>query len=177
MVWLASTLLVLPAALYAYKAEAYRLPPNFSAQHRVVIWGVTAAKTLNHPVVGIGTGHTPDFDESLLPDVRMAPGTKLPIATNRHAHNVFLQTWYENGALGALLLALAGLPVIGWIANAPARTQPLLAAAFAAAIMSASFSYSLLAGWFLATFAVAAVFNRFAAELGRSTHLSFRKAS
>ncbi len=160
--WLASTLLVLPAALYAYKAETYKLPPNFSAQHRVVLWGVTAEKTLQHPLTGIGTGHTPDFDDSTRADVRHVPGTQLPIATNRHAHNVFLQTWYEDGLVGVLLFSLAGLAVIGWIAKAPHRAQPLLAAAFAASIMSASFSYSLLASWFIATFTVAAMLCRFA---------------
>ena len=165
-IWVVSTLLVLPAAYYGYKAEGYTLPPVFSAQHRVVLWGVTAEKTFVHPVFGIGTGHTPDFDESLSPDVRYVPGTKLPIATNRHAHNVFLQIWYETGGLGALLLMFAGLPVIAWIADSPSRAQPLLAAAFAAAVMSASFSYSLLAGWFIATFAITALFCRFAVGVG-----------
>ncbi len=162
--WIAATLLVLPAALFAYHAGAYSIPRNFSAQHRVVIWGVTAEKTMRSPIVGIGTGQTSTFDVSTDADVRLVPGTQLPIATNRHAHNVFLQAWYEAGGIGALLLMLAGLPVIGWIARAPLRSRPLLAAAFAAAVMSASFSYSLLAAWFLATFAISALFCRFAVE-------------
>ena len=160
--WVASTVLVLPAAWYGYKAEGYRYPPNFSAKHRVVIWGVTAEKTFEHPWIGIGTGHTSDFDEMESPTVKYVPDTKLPIATNRHAHNVFLQAWYEGGLIGAVLLLLAGLPVIAWIGKAPLRAQPLLAAAFAGGIMSASFSYSLLASWFLATFAMTALFSRFA---------------
>ena len=169
--WLASTLLVLPAALLAYRGEAYDAPLSFSAKHRVVIWGVTAEKALEHPIVGIGTGRTAALDESLSPMVKYAAGTTLPIATNRHAHNIFLQTWYETGAIGAILLLLAGLPVIAWIAGAPPRTQPLLAAAFASAVMSASFSYSLLAAWFLATFAITALFCRFAVTVA-STHNS-----
>ena len=168
--WLASTLLVMPAALLAYRGEAYDAPLSFSAKHRVVIWGVTAEKAMAHPVLGIGTGRTAAFDESLSPTAKYAAGTKLPIATNRHAHNIFLQTWYETGAIGAILLLLAGLPVIAWIANAPRYTRPLLAAAFASAVMSASFSYSLLAAWFLATFAITALFCRFAVTVASTHH-------
>lgn len=161
-IWIASNVLVLPVALYAYSHGWHSLPRNFSAQHRVVLWGVTAEKTLAHPILGIGTGKTPTFDDSTSPDVKTVPGTNLPIATNRHAHNVFLQTWYEGGALGVLLLILAGLPVVGWIAKAPRRSQALLGAAFSSAVLSASFSYSLLAAWFLASFAITALFCRFA---------------
>ena len=163
--WLASTLLVLPAALLAYRGEAYAAPLSFSAKHRVVIWGVTAEKAMAHPVLGIGTGRTAAFDESLSPTAKYAAGTKLPIATN-----IFLQTWSETGAIGAILLLLAGLPVIAWIANAPRYTRPLLAAAFASAVMSASFSYSLLAAWFLATFAITALFCRFAVTVASTHH-------
>ena len=63
-----------------------------------------------------------------------------------------------------LLLILAGLPVVGWIAKAPRQSQALLGAAFCSAIVSASFSYSLLVGWFLATFAITALFSRFAVD-------------
>ena len=165
LIWLASTILVLPAVWYLYQVGGYKFPPNFSAQHRIVIWGVTAEKTLQHPSIGIGTGRTPEFDDSTHPDVSYVSGTKLPIGTNRHAHNVFLQTWYEGGAVGIALLTLAGFPIIGWIARAPLTAQPLLAAAFASAVMSASFSYSLLAAWFLATFAITALFCRFALSM------------
>ena len=161
-IWIGSNLLVLPLALTAYLNEAYKLPRTFSAQHRVVIWGVTAEKTLEHPWFGIGTGKTNDYDESTSPDVKSIPGTRIPIATNRHAHNVFLQLWYEDGAVGVLLFVFAGLPVIGWIASAPQRHQALLAAAFSATVVSASLSYSLFAAWFLATFAITALFCRFA---------------
>ena len=165
VIWIASNVLVLPAALYAYHNDFYKLPRNFSAQHRIVLWGVTAEKTLEHPWFGIGTGKTADFDASTSPDVANIPGTRIPIATNRHAHNVFLQLWYEDGAVGVLLFILAGLPVIGWISTAPQRSQALLAAAFSAAVMSASFSYSLIAAWFLATFTITALFCRFAVSL------------
>ena len=90
------------------------------------------------------------------------PGTNLPISTNRHAHNVFLQAWYETGVIGSVLLMLAGLPIIGWIGRAPISARPLLAAAFAGGVLAASFSYSLLASWFLASFVITALFCRFA---------------
>lgn len=164
--WVASTLLVLPGTWYLYHAEAYELPLSISARHRIVLWGVTASKTLQHPLIGIGTGRTPRFDDSQKPDVAYISTAHLPVATNLHAHNVFLQTWYEGGALGALFLLFAGLPIIAWITTASRAAQPLLAAAFASGVISASFSYSLLAAWFLATFAITALFCHFALVAG-----------
>ena len=175
-VWLAATLLVLPAAWIGYHAEGWRSMKPFSAQHRVVIWGVTAEKTLEHPLLGIGLGKTPLYDESPQPSVKYIPGTRLPIATNRHAHNIFLQTWYETGVIGALLLMLAGLPLIGWISRTPPKVAPLLAAAFTGSVISASFSYSMLATWFLATFTLTLLFCRFVLELAPAAGLPQRSS-
>lgn len=160
--WTGAVLLVLPVALFAYHAEAYRLPKAFSAQHRIVIWGVTAERTLQAPFLGIGMGQTEQRDESQSPTVAYVPGTRLPIATGRHAHNMFLQTWHEAGAFGAILLLLAGLPIVAWIARAPVDVRPSVGAAFLGTITAASMSYGLLAAWYLATFAATILFCRFA---------------
>jgi O-antigen ligase len=161
--WVAAVLAVLPAALTAYHAEAYRWPKAFSAQHRIVIWGVTAERALQTPVFGIGIGQIAQRDESELPNVPMVPGTRFPIATAHHSHNMFLQTWYEAGGLGALLLLIAGVPLLRAIGRAPAALRPWYGAAFLGTTAAASLSYSLIAGWFLATFAATLLFCRFAA--------------
>jgi O-antigen ligase len=127
-----------------------------------VIWGSTSLRVLEKPLLGHGLASTRVLDEMARPLQGKLAGTDISDGTNMHAHNVFLQAWYETGAIGGVLLFLAGLPVLGWLRARSDRTAPYLFAAFAASVVVASLSWSLVASWYIATFGLVAVWCRFA---------------
>ena len=120
--------LVIPVDFTAYNANlqtAEWLPSSF--RQRLIIWEYTAERVLDHPWLGIGAASTPALREP--PDQAEKP-QGYPRNTGRHAHDMFLQTWYELGAVGAILIALAGAVVIFRISLLPIETQPFAAAFF-----------------------------------------------
>jgi O-antigen ligase len=160
--WVAAFILVLPLAHYAYSGlnlqRATWLP--FSAQARIVIWKYTASQIPQARFLGVGAGSTEPLDQKR-GEVVTIPGDPIALRTARHSHNIFLQTWYELGGIGAFLLLSAGLVVIGAIQNMRVPVQPYGLAAFATmAAMSAS-SWSLWQEWFLSTVALSAVICMF----------------
>ena len=101
------------------------------------------------PWIGIGADATPAAKE--FADELEVKDAGFPVSTGRHAHNAYLQVWYELGGIGALLLLAAGLAVLGVIATLPAGLVPwALAQAATTAIMAAS-SFSIWQVWFLAS--------------------------
>ena len=163
--WMAIIVLIVPMGLAGLHWKMHDGTGLFmSAQHRVLIWGVTASRVLVHPIGGIGVSSTASYDETATEQVQRDPASGLPLATNVHAHNVYLQVWYELGLIGAVLLLLTGLPLFQWIASSRAAEQPYLLAAFVLAAVMASFSYSFTDPWFLGAFGFSAVFSRLAYE-------------
>jgi hypothetical protein len=163
--WIAATLLVVPIVLVLYNAELHRAGAlQHSGQHRIVIWGLTAQSTLKQPVIGHGLAATRAFDE-MTPqsEIPMLPGTRIKAGINVHSHNVFLQVWHELGAVGAVLLMLAGLPLLAWLRRLPDATGRHLCAAWVVGMVIAGLSWSLIAPWFQAAFGFAACWARFAA--------------
>ena len=69
-----------------------------------------------------------------------------------HAHNIYLQTWYELGVCGAALLSIFGLGILLRIGQLPERTFAFGLATFASGAMLASSSSGLWQLWFLAMF-------------------------
>ena len=84
---------------------------------------------------------------------------------SRHAHNVFLQTWFELGLVGAVLLLLTGLAVLNKIAGLSERLQPFALASFTSVLALMSSSYGMWQNWFLALFALTPVFFAIGARL------------
>ncbi len=149
-VWVVLTVLIVPIVLTAQAARLQEAPWLFhSAKHRVVIWNRTVQRIGLKPWIGIGADATPAAKEFAdEPDVKVAG---FPVSTGRHAHNAYLQVWYELGGVGALLLLAAGLAVLGLIATLPPVLVPwALAQAATTAIMAAS-SFSIWQVWFLAS--------------------------
>src|SRR5262245_8222127 len=106
VLWCLAFALVIPLDFAAYKAGLHMSPwlPD-SARARVILWEYTAERTLEHPWLGIGA----DSTHALKPAAKVRPdGFIFPRSSGEHAHNIFLQTWYELGLVGAILLALAG---------------------------------------------------------------------
>jgi O-antigen ligase len=161
--WIATTLLILPIVWALATLGAGRTADlQFSAQHRIVIWQETARRVAEHPILGHGLGAT--RQETRLqenaprePARRSSANPAFSASVDTHAHNVFLQVWYEQGVIGALLLALAGLPVLHTIARAPHGVRPFLGAGFATIVAIASLSWSMTSHWFAAALALSGV--------------------
>lgn len=168
--WLIASLLVVPLASLAYTQQAYLWGwvPH-SAKHRLVIWGYTSEQFAKAPVLGAGINAARVLSETTRPeDAPRAPGSDIPATTGWHTHNVYLQLWFETGAVGGLLLCAIGLLVLSALARAPSEAQPLLYAAFTAAAVTGASSFSLWAPWFMASFAIAAVNGALGLALAKS---------
>jgi O-antigen ligase len=79
-----------------------------------------------------------------------------------HAHNIFLQTWYELGAIGALLLAIAGATVALLIFRLPILAQPFVAGGFAAFAIVGAFAWGMWQSWFLCAVGLVPLYLRVA---------------
>ncbi|MGH9551325.1 MAG: O-antigen ligase family protein [Terriglobales bacterium] len=157
-------LLVLPADFLVYKTDlqvANWLPSSFRA--RVIIWEYTAERVLDHPWLGIGAGSTPALREPKETSEK-PPGYVFPLNTGRHAHSLFLQTWYELGAVGAILIGLAGVVVILRISRLPAGALPFAAAFFAAFMSIAASSWGMWQTWLVFAVGLSTVYLKTATD-------------
>jgi len=155
LIWIAAVVLIIPAALMAKNAslhEAEWIP--LSAQARIVLWANTAKKYPDNPLLGVGVYTTQSVDDRRNEDVKGPRKHHYHnISTARHSHNIFMQTWYELGALGAMLLLATGLALLSRINRLPDSVKPLVAAAFTGATIIASLTWGLWQVWFIAMFA------------------------
>jgi hypothetical protein len=164
--WVAASLLVVPTVSALYGAGAYRttwLPE--SARHRVVIWGHTAGRVADAPLLGAGIGTARALSEAEDAAAPSAPGSSFRLSTSLHSHNAYLQVWFETGAVGALILLGLGLLVLRTLARFAGDIQPYMAATFAACALLVASAYSIWAPWFMASLAMAAMFAALGAAL------------
>lgn len=165
--WLASALLVVPAATMAFDKGLHmmeRLP--FTGRQRIVLWGYTAERVAERPILGVGIASTKALD-ALRGAAETPAGFPYPRRTGPHAHNIFLQTWYELGAVGAVVLAAFGLALLVSIRRASSAMQPFLLAGFASAAITGSFTWGLWQAWFMGAFGLSAMLGLLAAETAR----------
>ncbi len=175
--WLVATLLVVPMATWAAKSaklDSATWLPN-SARHRIVLWEYTAQHYWQHPIAGIGAASTRVLDNRRGVNVEVKPGTHYQWRSGTHAHNIFLQTWYELGAVGALLLCAIGLALVSAIAKLPRDVVPYAAAAMTAGAAMGGTSWGMWQAWFMAGFAISAVLLGFAMQLEASGDPSDRR--
>ena len=147
-VWCLAFALVLPVDFAAYNAGwhmASWLPD--SARARIILWEYTAERVLDQPWFGIGVDSTHTLNRR--GHVDQPQGFVFPRSSGEHAHNLFLQTWYELGLFGAILLALAGAALALRMLRLPKDTQPFAAASFAAFFGIAAFAWSIWQTWFM----------------------------
>jgi O-antigen ligase len=156
--WTATILLVAPLATLAYHSQLYLSPwlPH-SAQHRIVIWGYTSHLIAHAPILGSGINTARAVNDADGVGVAFAPGSEFPLTTNLHSHNIYLQAWYETGAVGALMLLAIGLLVLGASSRAPKEVQPYLYASFTTCALLGGSSFSLWQPWFMGSFGFVAV--------------------
>ena len=166
--WIAATLLVVPLAAVAHNAglhQAQWLPGT--ARNRIVLWSVTAKKISEAPLLGIGIGSTKPLDEEAAPAAETRPGDTYPQRTGRHSHNIFMQTWYELGGLGAVLLLTLGVLGLRVLARLPLADQPYAYASFVTAAVIASFTWGMWQPWFMAAFGIWAMLLVIALDAAR----------
>lgn len=149
--WVLAIVLALPLALGGQKAGLHEADWLFkSARHRVIIWSTTAEETLKSPILGVGA----DASRKAMHAAMKQKGRKqkfgrMMVGYANHAHNVYLQVWYELGAIGAGLFLALGLFALGAIARLERALQPAgLAFAVTTALLIA-FSYSIWQTWFM----------------------------
>jgi len=181
--WCLAFVLVVPLSSLALKAQLHQaewLPA--SARARVILWAYTAEQIPAAPLLGIGLTSTRKLD--------MDPATRLEAAkpegyvyawrAGTHAHNEFLQAWYELGAVGVILLIAAGSSVIGYVGRLSQPRQAFMLAHLAAFLVIAAFSWGMWQSWLMAVTGLAAIYAALAVsfwpaegrapdERGRST--------
>jgi hypothetical protein len=162
--WTAAALLVVPAVLWLHSTGVHKDPAKlfYSARHRIVIWDYTAKQWQLAPVLGIGADATAAHTASV-ENARLAKGearvwdAEFEVSTASHAHNAFLQMWYELGAIGAAIFALIGVAAIAAIRHTRPAVQPLMLAQFAAVSGMIGFSFSIWQLWFQGAIGLAAL--------------------
>ncbi len=155
--WVIACLAVVPLMLLAFDAGVQRWPGLAeSARHRIVIWNFTATRTLKAPLLGIGANMTyvlgPQLEKQAVGQPAAARMTTLSI----HSHNIYLQTWFELGLVGAMLLTLVGWSILNAIGGLAPRLRSYGYATFATAATMAASSYGMWQAWFIASFALTA---------------------
>jgi hypothetical protein len=161
LTWCIAFVAVIPASFIAYQNGlhfAEWLPK--SARARVILWEYTAEQTLRHPMVGVGVDSTPQLTQQQKKHLtREQPaGFVFPRTMGHHAHSIFLQTWVELGAIGAILFAIAGATLIMCIIHLPAPAQPFAAATFAAFALVSAFAWGIWQSWFMCGVALLPVY-------------------
>lgn len=162
--WVVSTLLVIPIASHAYQTQKLYLNKSIpmSARHRIIIWGFTAEQIPKAPLLGIGIDSGKVRDANAKHD--QPADHEYPRRTGTHSHNVFIQTWYELGGVGAVLLCALGLSILIAIGRLSPAMQPFALANFVASAAMAAFSWGMWQPWFMAAFGISAALFMIAAE-------------
>ena len=169
--WLAFTLampLIASTAYHVLKLHQKSWVPQ-SGQSRFIVWGYTAEKVLEAPLLGVGVRSTRVAWQRLQRrPLAVETGHSYPRATALHSHNIFMSIWYELGAIGAGLLCLAGLFTLAAIRRLDAAVQPYIYATFAVASIQAASTWEIWQVWFPAAFALAAAAALLAARSASS---------
>jgi O-antigen ligase len=172
--WIAAFVVIVPLVLtlFSYNLHKDKRFAN-TLDARFILWAYTAEHVKEHPLRGIGAAATPVIDAHVMPTAKANTPTDYVYLwrPGPHAHNIFLQSWFELGVLGTLILAAFGFCILGLTALAPLATQPYLLAAFATVAVTSSASFGLFEPWYMAAFAMCAITCVMAVTYHRRLHL------
>lgn len=154
-----SAVAVAPLVTYAHSTlrlhHATWVPRTLQA--RFVIWNHTAEQIPQAPLIGIGANSTKYW--RLRNEIaRKRTGHWQDSTVNNHAHNYFLQAWFELGALGALLFTAAGLSTLKLISSMQSRAQPFAVATAGTAMTMFSATWNLWHLWLVAAVGIGMAF-------------------
>ena len=156
--WIIATLLVVPIAAVSYAAglhQAQWIPQT--GRNRIILWGYTAKEVRAAPILGTGVASTKELDSRAEATAIQPADHTYPLRTGRHSHNIFMQTWYELGAVGAFLLLGIGLAALSELTRLPRAHEPYALASFVSAVIIGCFSWGMWQTWFIAAYALWAV--------------------
>lgn len=161
--WLGAFVSIIPLSIAAYEADLHKadwMPTT--ARARIILWNTTSLAVSEAPIVGKGIRSTQIAADAQ--EFRKQPSDHVyPLHTGRHAHNIYLQTWYELGLIGVLLLASLGMMVLRRIATLDRGVQPYAYAHYVTFMTIAAFSWGMWQSWYLAAVALAPVLMTIAA--------------
>ncbi|WP_172821886.1 O-antigen ligase [Magnetospirillum sp. XM-1] len=159
----------LPSPRHTFQHWTFLAP---SAHHRVTIWGFTAQRIAERPILGWGMDASRGFpggDQEVVvrryvEGVRVAELTEpvLPL----HPHSAVLQLWLELGAVGAVMFGVFLVWLLSRVARPPAALRGDMAAAAMAAFIMAAGSFGFWQGWWQSSFWLTAVFTLLAMKDG-----------
>jgi len=159
-VWAVCVLGVVIAANFAYDQLQLQDAKwaQASARERIIIWKDTAERVADAPWVGVGarTAYVLS-NRAKQQKVHVAPAVGRETAAV-HAHNMYLQNWFELGIVGAVLLLFAGLAALRGVATIPERAQPFALATFAVFAVEIASSWEIWQRWFAALFALTMIY-------------------
>lgn len=156
--WLAAIVAVVPLSQLAFDNKMHRaswLPST--AQHRIVLWKYTADQIPHRPVFGVGAGSTHPLDARRTNGVELIPGTRYELRTGSHPHNIYIQVWYEFGAVGAFLFLILGWAVLWSTERLPRAHRPYYVAAFVTAAANSASSFGLFELWYAGALTASAI--------------------
>ncbi len=164
VLWCMAFVFVLPLSFFAYKTELHMASwlPN-SARARVIIWEYTAERVLDRPWLGIGADSTRALKQQR-EAAEQPEGFIFQRTTAWHAHDLFLQTWYELGVVGVILIALAGAAVALRMSLLPAEAQPFAAETFVSFWAIAAFGWGMWQTWLMCAVGLMLVYLGIAAR-------------
>ncbi len=150
--WAVACLGVVPAAYLARHFELQNAPwLQLTAQLRITIWNELAQKVPDAPWFGVGANMTYE-STPVMHEAPAAVASWAGHSTIPHPHNAFLQTWYELGLVGAVLLMLVGFFMLRDVGRLDPRARPFALAIFATTAVQIAFSYSIWQIWYLCLF-------------------------
>lgn len=138
----------LPPALHERLARSH-------SRERVDIWLSFGEAILARPVFGSGFATSPTLDRHPVA-LEVSPPHR-PMLAVGHPHSAPMQAWVETGAVGAALLAFAGLSFLSRLRHLPARDLAPRLALTASAFGIASVAHGAWQGWWIAVLAAAAI--------------------
>ncbi|MCU4182119.1 O-antigen ligase family protein [Bosea sp. BH3] len=137
------------------------LPPSLherlAASHsrdRVDIWLSFGEAIMARPLLGSGFGTSPTLDRHPVA-LEVSPPRRQLLAVG-HPHSAPVQAWVETGAVGAMLIGLAGLAFLWRLRRLPAPALAPRLALAAAAFAIATVAHGAWQGWWIAALALAA---------------------
>lgn len=124
-------------------------------RERVDIWLSFGEAILARPLSGAGFGTSATLDRHPVA-AAVSPPHRTMLAAG-HPHSAPMQAWVETGALGAVLLAFAGLSFLYRLRHLSARALAPRLALAASAFAIASVAHGAWQGWWIAVLAAAAL--------------------
>src|SRR5215510_10494179 len=148
--WVAAVMLVRPAVQLAYDYDLHKASfMQDSARARIILWAYTVRQMAKAPILGVGAQTTRAESEAGR-NAEVLPGHAFPQWTGLHGHNIYVQTWYELGSVGATLLLGVGLLLLSWLWQMARPSQDFAAAGFVCVSVTCGSSFGMWQAWFIA---------------------------